>query len=397
MPPPLISIVIPAYNGENYLRDAIDSALRQTHAHNEVIVVNDGSTDSTEAICLSYGNRIRYFSKANGGVSSALNLGIREMRGDYFTWLAHDDMFYPRKLELQIEAIEKSGYSHTIVHGDYDLLNVKHNALSHFKQEDSYSIGQLSNSVFPLLMTTLHGSTPLFHKSHFQRVGLFDENLPLTQDYDFLFRAMRGQKTLFVPQPLLLSRLHGQSNKNTAERFGLACSEQYEHFVGKMSNEEIACMFFSPSAFYCRMAAMVFARSGDRGRADKMLARIAEQPAEPKNDKLADMLKRVRHDKICIFGAGYHGKLLKYELDNRMTGVDYFCDNDETKWGKTVDDTPCLSPGDLEKHMADALVIIAADVSDAIEAQLSRAGFLNIITKKSLDAAILESPACCTL
>ena len=86
---PKVSIVIPVYNGEDYVNEAIDSALAQTYENCEVIVVNDGSTDNTEAIVKTYGNKIRYFSKENGGVSSALNVGIEHMEGEYFQYLPH--------------------------------------------------------------------------------------------------------------------------------------------------------------------------------------------------------------------------------------------------------------------------------------------------------------------
>jgi glycosyltransferase involved in cell wall biosynthesis len=78
---PKVSIVIPVYNGSNYLKEAIDSALGQTSKDVEIIVVNDGSNDGgqTEAIAKSYGDKIRYFYKENGGVASALNLGIKNM------------------------------------------------------------------------------------------------------------------------------------------------------------------------------------------------------------------------------------------------------------------------------------------------------------------------------
>ena len=76
MSKPLVSIIIPVYNGENYLTEAIESALNQTYKNIEIIVINDGSTDSTEEICLQYGNKIRYFYKENGGVSSALYMSI---------------------------------------------------------------------------------------------------------------------------------------------------------------------------------------------------------------------------------------------------------------------------------------------------------------------------------
>ncbi len=104
---PKVSIVIPVYNGSNYLREAIDSALAQTYKNVEVIVVNDGSDDGgkTEAIAKSYGYKIRYFYKENGGVSTALNLGIQKMTGEYFSWLSHDDMFSKNRIEEDIRVL----------------------------------------------------------------------------------------------------------------------------------------------------------------------------------------------------------------------------------------------------------------------------------------------------
>ena len=88
---PKVSIIIPVYNGENYLREAIDSALAQTYKNFEVIVVNDGSSDKTDEICKSYGSRIRYFKKENGGVSTALNLGIEIWNEQKFLELLKKD------------------------------------------------------------------------------------------------------------------------------------------------------------------------------------------------------------------------------------------------------------------------------------------------------------------
>ncbi len=107
---PLVSIVIPVYNGSNYLAEAIDSALAQTYDNIEIIVVNDGSMDhgATERIALSYGDKIRYFKKENGGCSSALNYGISKMNGEYFSWLSHDDSYEPNKIESSVKAIAEN-------------------------------------------------------------------------------------------------------------------------------------------------------------------------------------------------------------------------------------------------------------------------------------------------
>ena len=113
MSEPLVSIIIPVFNGSNYLANAIDSALGQTYPHCEVIVVNDGSNDegATESIARSYGDRIRYHYKENGGVASAMNLGIRLTHGDYFSWLSHDDYYHPDKILHQL----KSDRSHVVL------------------------------------------------------------------------------------------------------------------------------------------------------------------------------------------------------------------------------------------------------------------------------------------
>ena len=123
---PLVSIVIPVFNGSNFLRDAIDSALAQTYPNFEILVVNDGSSDNgkTEEVALSYGDRIRYFHQPNRGVSAALNTGIREMKGEYFAWLSHDDVFLPRKLELQVRALETEG-ADVVVYSDYELVDTR--------------------------------------------------------------------------------------------------------------------------------------------------------------------------------------------------------------------------------------------------------------------------------
>ena len=106
---PLVSIIIPVYNGANYLGQAIDSALNQTYKNIEIIVVDDGSNDngSTKAIANAYGERIHYYYKENGGTGAAINYGISLMHGEYVSWLSHDDLYKPDKIEKQVAFAEK--------------------------------------------------------------------------------------------------------------------------------------------------------------------------------------------------------------------------------------------------------------------------------------------------
>ena len=123
---PLVSIIVPVYNGANYMREAIDSALAQTYSNIEIIVVNDGSNDGgkTRDIALSYGNKIRYFEKENGGVSTALNLGIKNMGGAYFSWLSHDDVYLPEKVQVEIDAWRKAGDMSRVLYSNWFSLKM---------------------------------------------------------------------------------------------------------------------------------------------------------------------------------------------------------------------------------------------------------------------------------
>jgi hypothetical protein len=209
---PLVSIVIPVYNGGNFLREAIDSALAQTYSNCEIIVVNDGSNDDgeTERIALSYGNRIRYIAKSNGGVASALNVGINEMAGDYFSWLSHDDVFYPDKTSKQIDFI--SGINGPVVlYCDYDVIDqyrtVIRTMVHHYRPEELCRALVTDNPV--------HGCTVLIPKKCFATVGLFNETLRTTQDYDMWFRMAQHFDFIHLPQVLLQAREHGEQGTIT--------------------------------------------------------------------------------------------------------------------------------------------------------------------------------------
>jgi len=183
-----VSIVIPVYNGANYLHEAINCALAQTYLNVEVVVVNDGSNDDgeTERIALSYGDRIRYFSKENGGVATALNLGLEKMTGDYFSWLSHDDMYTPDKIEKQIKALRQFG-EQAVVSSDYCHISPAGKLLQTYRVSP-----QGTSNTRALLAIShevgFHGCAFLIPRQYFDRFGWFDPALRYTQDVDMWFR-----------------------------------------------------------------------------------------------------------------------------------------------------------------------------------------------------------------
>ena len=201
-----VSIIIPVYNGSDYMKYAIDSALSQTYKNIEIIVVNDGSNDNgkTRKIAKEYGNKIRYFEKKNGGVSTALNLAIKNMKGQYFSWLSHDDEYYPTKIEEQVKEIE--GTDKTIIMSDYCTIDEHGNKISEIRLNKNKIE---KNSYYPIFEGKLNGITLLIPKKAFNESGEFDESLKCTQDYDLWFKMLKaGYKFKHVPKALAKSRQH---------------------------------------------------------------------------------------------------------------------------------------------------------------------------------------------
>ncbi len=207
-PNPLVSIVIPVYNGSNYLREAVESALAQTYRNIEILVVNDGSRDDgkTREVALTFGNRIRYLEKSNGGVSSALNLGIREMHGAYFSWLSHDDLYPPDKIEKQIVFLYEHNAFDDIIFTGSDYIDSEGRFLytsPRLSIDESRFFYQLVKDRF------IGGCTLLIPRVAFERCGFFDEALKTVQDYDMWFRMIRaGFKFRYLPIAAVKTRLH---------------------------------------------------------------------------------------------------------------------------------------------------------------------------------------------
>ena len=184
---PLVSIIIPVYNGSNYVREAIDSAIAQTYKNREIIVVNDGSNDNgeTERIILSYGDSVRYVKKENGGVSSALNTGIGLANGEYISWLSHDDVYYPTKLEKQVEQLANSTEKCAIVMCANRQIdkNSEFVGRSRFCKLPTDEIIGWEYALMHIIKTSCNGCTLLIPKAVFDKCGLFDEGLRYAQDY----------------------------------------------------------------------------------------------------------------------------------------------------------------------------------------------------------------------
>jgi len=234
---PLVSVVIPTYNQAGYLREALDSLLKQTYQHWEAVVMNDGSTDATQEVMAEYAEkdgRIRIFTKANGGITSALNAGLEQARGEFFCWLSSDDLFYPTKLELQVRAYEQLDDRYALVYGNYDILDGDAGVLNEQPSRPSHMRG----AEFPeaLKFDFIDGCTVMIRMQVMREVDGFNPYYRHSQDMELWVRiASRGYWFWMLKQKLTIRRVHfaQSSTVNMIHcRYDAACMINYylEHF-----------------------------------------------------------------------------------------------------------------------------------------------------------------------
>lgn len=251
---PLVSIIIPVYNGANYMREAIDSALDQTYKNIEVIVVNDGSTDDTEKIAESYGDKIRYFPKKNGGVATALNLAIKEAHGEYISWLSHDDVYLPEKIEKQIDFLSNLDDKNSILYCNVRYIDKNSNPISYTSYELKYSHEELNNGFFCLLHGYANGCAMLIPRICFDKLGLFDETTRTSNDYEMWLRLFKKYDVRFVPNILIEYRLHDGQDTNMSPVYQKESSRLWKKIIQELKENEILSFNNNLFAFYFNMA-----------------------------------------------------------------------------------------------------------------------------------------------
>ena len=232
-PGPLVSAVIPTFNGERFVGQAIESALAQTYANLEIIVVDDGSTDATQEVVARYGGRVACLRQPNAGVSAARNRGIREARGDLIAFLDQDDAWYPEKIEKQV-AIFESIKDCSVVFSDYSLMDSEGKqmrARSGIAEriarmpgvEERSDTVVFAESFFDCLLdyNVVLPSTVLAKKECILLARGFDETLRGNEDTDLWYRlAAQGLRFACVVSALSSYRIHpGQVTHNAEARY----------------------------------------------------------------------------------------------------------------------------------------------------------------------------------
>lgn len=196
---PLVSIIIPTFNRAAWLGGAIDSVLDQTFGDFELLVIDDGSTDDTKEIVTSYDNKVKYFYQSNKGPSAARNLGIKQARANLLTFLDSDDRWLKDKLQVHVEMM----MSNPNVKICYtDEIWIRHGKRVNPKKTHQKYSGWIYQQCLPLCI--ISPSSVMISREVFEKVGLFDENLPVCEDYDLWLRISQIYPITFIDRPLII-------------------------------------------------------------------------------------------------------------------------------------------------------------------------------------------------
>lgn len=202
---PLVSVIIPAYNCGTYLNRAIDSVLEQTYPRIECIVINDGSTDNTAEVAMSYGGNVELVNQANAGASAARNRGIEAANGSLIAFLDADDCWHPSKLEKQVNLLE-SHPEVVLVCTDLKTYKPEHaNAVDVDTCLDASGTDrhEIHADFLPLFCDPYLGTPSVIVRAERAReIGGFDTTLPIAEDVDFYFRACAGRSYARLKEPL---------------------------------------------------------------------------------------------------------------------------------------------------------------------------------------------------
>ena len=218
----LISIIIPVYNVEKYIEQCLDTIKKQSYQNFEVIIVNDGSQDNTESICKKIAQsdaRFKYFSKENGGVSSARNFGLDNANGHYITFIDGDDWVDPNHLEILIKSITENNSDIAICSYKEFKNNIFY--IRYYTNKEKYllNFNRMTKEDFlinfPKLLSTnvcFNNSVSKLFRRDLVKDLRFDNKLKYGEDLDFYFRLYLNTESIsFVNQATYVYRIHGDS------------------------------------------------------------------------------------------------------------------------------------------------------------------------------------------
>lgn len=320
---PIVSIVLPSYNGARYIEESIDSVLRQTFPDWELILVNDGSTDRTRDIMEAYAakdGRIRVIhNDPNQRLPRSLNIGFRQARGKYLTWTSDDNRYLPRAIEVMVQALDADPAA-PMVSAEMECIDESGAVTGGYPVYEDHLIWA----------EDLVGACFMYRREALVKVGEYDPAKVYVEDYDYWLRlrvAMGEIKR--VPDLLYQYRRHGESLTATKvkeiRRQNARLHLEYQKEILQAYNEE-------PDMLCAVYYDFVMGGMEDSDFATTLYQRLPEVHGER---KMMD-----KHRPMMVFGAGEFGEKMVELFGDRVIG---FIDNSPQKIGQKKDNREIIS------------------------------------------------------
>lgn len=320
---PIVSIVLPSYNGARYIEESIDSVLRQTFPDWELILVNDGSTDRTRDIMEAYAakdGRIRVIhNDPNQRLPRSLNIGFRQARGKYLTWTSDDNRYLPRAIEVMVQALDADPAA-PMVSAEMECIDESGAVTGGYPVYEDHLIWA----------EDLVGACFMYRREALVKVGEYDPAKVYVEDYDYWLRlrvAMGEIKR--VPDLLYQYRRHGESLTATKvkeiRRQNARLHLEYQKEILQAYNEE-------PDMLCAIYYDFVMGGMEDSDFATTLYQRLPEVHGER---KMMD-----KHRPMMVFGAGEFGEKMVELFGDRVIG---FIDNSPQKIGQKKDNREIIS------------------------------------------------------
>ena len=215
----LVSVIIPVYNSAQFLKESIESVINQTYQNIEIICINDGSTDNSLEILQLYSDKIIIISQENHGLASALNTGIKQMKGDWFKWFSPDDIMYSYTIKTLVDEAKK--HSNTIIYSNWEIIDEKGKKLRNFHESNYNELSDFEYNIRLLDGQQINVNTSLVPSSLFQKCSIRELDDSVAVDYDFFLRSalLYNMKFYLIQKPLIKYRIHTKqlSHKNISK------------------------------------------------------------------------------------------------------------------------------------------------------------------------------------
>lgn len=339
-----ISVVLPSHNGQQFIKESIDSVIEQSFEKWELIIVNDGSTDDTLNIIKEYqkkDKRIRIIdNEINMGLPKALNAGFEHSKGRYLTWCSDDNYYYPDALKKMNDYLILNNDKPMVCANYYFLVSGK--IEQRFNRYNTKKI-YIENSV---------GACFLYRREVFDLIGGYDEEEFLVEDYEYWLRVLEFCGEIgFIDEPLLVYRLQDKSLTSTRyneiqnKRFNMLWKKRKWIFDHIKDDRTLCVHFFIDMHKNCH----------------------CDEELEREYYKLFPFLKGMKEPdhqkKFIIYGAGRYGAKALQMLNDR---VQYFTDSDKQRWGTRYEGIPVISPEEMIANKTMYNIVIAVNNEETV-------------------------------